>query len=114
MSSTPSSPIESTWSFIREISGETTSVRPPSSRAGIWYVTDLPAPVGITPRQSRPAITAWMISSCPARKLEYPNVSFNTASARAPASAARDALARAAASRNSSTVRGVKSAGASR
>ena len=32
----PTSLMASTWSFISEISGETTSVTPPRSRAGIW------------------------------------------------------------------------------
>jgi hypothetical protein len=33
---TPTLVSASTWSFIRAISGETTSVVPPSTRAGIW------------------------------------------------------------------------------
>ena len=39
----------STWSFIREISGENTIVRPGLQRAGIWKQIDLPAPVGMIP-----------------------------------------------------------------
>ena len=42
-----------------------TSVVPPSKRAGSWYVSDLPAPVGITPIQSRPDSTASMIRFLP-------------------------------------------------
>ena len=71
---------------MSEISGDTTNVTPPMRRAGIWYVTDFPAPVGITPRQSRPAITAWMIgASAPHENDGYPNTSFSTASAPAAA-----------------------------
>jgi len=33
---TPSSSSFSSWSFMSEISGETTTVVPPSMRAGIW------------------------------------------------------------------------------
>ena len=41
----------STWSFISAMSGDTTSVTPPrspSTTAGSWKHSDLPAPVGIT------------------------------------------------------------------
>ena len=53
----------STWSFMSEISGLSTSTVPGRMRAGIWNVSDLPAPVGMTPMQSRPASTAAMIFS---------------------------------------------------
>jgi hypothetical protein len=53
----------STWSFMSEMSGLTTSTVPGRMRAGIWYVSDLPAPVGMTPMQSRPASTVAMIFS---------------------------------------------------
>ena len=59
----------STWSFMSEISGETTSTAPGSSRAGTWKVSDLPAPVGMTAMQSWPASTASITSSWPGRKL---------------------------------------------
>ena len=39
----------STWSFIREISGENTIVKPALQRAGIWKQIDFPAPVGMIP-----------------------------------------------------------------
>ena len=54
MARKPSRTSASTWSFISEISGEITSTAPGRSRAGIWKVSDLPAPVGMTPMQSRP------------------------------------------------------------
>jgi hypothetical protein len=57
----------STWSFISEMSGEITSTGPGSILAGTWNVSDLPAPVGMTPMQSRPASTVSMIFRCPGR-----------------------------------------------
>ena len=44
----------STWSFISAISGERTSVGEGRSIAASWYVSDLPAPVGITASVSTP------------------------------------------------------------
>ena len=38
----------STWSFMSAISGERTSVGEGRSIAASWYVSDFPAPVGIT------------------------------------------------------------------
>ena len=49
------------------MSGEITSTVPGMSFAGSWNVSDLPAPVGITPMQSRPETTASMILRCPGR-----------------------------------------------
>ena len=57
----------STWSFMSEMSGLTTRTVPGRSRAGIWNVSDFPAPVGMTPMQSRPESTVAMIFSCPGR-----------------------------------------------
>ena len=39
---------DSTWSCIREIKGETTSVNPFCASAGSMYTKDLPPPVGIS------------------------------------------------------------------
>jgi hypothetical protein len=50
------------------MSGLTTNTVPGRMRAGIWKVSDLPAPVGMTPMQSRPPITVVMIFSWPGRK----------------------------------------------
>ena len=44
----------STWSFISEMSGETTSATPSPTSAGAWKQSDLPPPVGITTSESRP------------------------------------------------------------
>ena len=44
----------STWSFISAISGERTSVGEGRSIAASWYVSDLPAPVGMTASVSTP------------------------------------------------------------
>jgi hypothetical protein len=38
------------------------------SKDGSWKVSDLPLPVGITPRASLPERTASITSSCPGRK----------------------------------------------
>ena len=46
-----------TWSCIREMSGEITIVSPPSTTAGTWKQTDLPAPVGRTASVSCPLRT---------------------------------------------------------
>jgi hypothetical protein len=46
-----------TWSCMRDTSGETTMVSPPSATAGTWKQTDFPAPVGSTASACRPAIT---------------------------------------------------------
>ena len=90
---------------MREISGETTNVTPPMSRAGNLIGHRFPGAGGhhaqaVAPRHHR--LDDLELSR--AEQLEYPNISFNTASARVPASTARDCLARAAASRNSSRV----------
>ena len=63
----PSSRSASTWSFMSEMSGDTTNTVPSMMRAGIWNVSDLPAPVGITAMQSSPARTASMTSCWPGR-----------------------------------------------
>ena len=59
----------STWSFMSEMSGLTTSTVPGRRRAGIWKVSDLPAPVGMTPMQSRPPSTASMMLLLPGTEL---------------------------------------------
>ena len=57
----------STWSFISEISGETTTARPGSTIAGAWKHRDLPPPVGRITTESRPAITHAIASGCSGR-----------------------------------------------
>ncbi len=63
----PSSRSASTWSFIRLMRGERTSTVPGRRRAGIWKVSDLPAPVGMTAMQSRPRRTASITRRWPGR-----------------------------------------------
>ena len=58
----------STWSFIKAMSGVITKHTPGIDRAGTWNVTDLPPPVGISPRVSLPAQTLSIISRCMPRK----------------------------------------------
>jgi len=41
-------------------------------------VSDFPAPVGMTPMQSRPASTVSMIFSCPGRKSSKPKTPVRT------------------------------------
>jgi hypothetical protein len=53
----------STWSFMSEMSGETTTVSPGSMSAGTWKHSDLPPPVGRMTSVSRPASTALTASS---------------------------------------------------
>ncbi len=60
---TPHSIRPSTWSFISEISGETTTAIPGRATAGAWKHSDLPPPVGSTTSESCPATTA-DIASC--------------------------------------------------
>ena len=45
---TPASRSAATWSCIKAISGETTTVSPSLTSAGTWKQSDLPEPVGIT------------------------------------------------------------------
>ena len=53
----------STWSFMSEMSGDTTTARPLSAAAaGAWKQSDLPPPVGSTTIESRPESTASMAS----------------------------------------------------
>ena len=53
----------SIWSFISAISGDSTSVGVGRNAAASWYVSDLPEPVGMIARVSRPAIAARTTSS---------------------------------------------------
>ena len=64
---TPASRSAATWSSINATRGETTTVSPPPTRAGIWKHSDLPEPVGITARTLAPASTAATTGSCPGR-----------------------------------------------
>src|SRR6266568_1928269 len=72
------------------MSGDTTSVVPPRTRAGIWYVSDLPAPVGMTPMQSRPANTASMMGAWPGRNSRCPKTSRRTSRGKARPTARSD------------------------
>ena len=58
----------STWSFIRDISGDTTIVIPLNTMAGTWNVMDFPPPVGRRPSVSIPERTDKIISSWSGRK----------------------------------------------
>ena len=62
----------STWSFMRAMSGESTSVGSGRSIAASWYVSDLPEPVGISASVSRPSTAARTTSSCPGRNESKP------------------------------------------
>ena len=57
-----------TWSFIKAIKGVMTMHVPSQAKAGTWNVIDLPPPVGISPRVSRPAEMLSMMSRCMPRK----------------------------------------------
>ena len=59
----------STWSFISEMSGDTTRATPPPTSAGAWKQIDFPAPVGITTSESRAASVASIASRWSGRKL---------------------------------------------
>src|SRR6185503_1967151 len=63
---------------MSEISGESTSTVPLRILAGTWKVSDLPAPVGITPMQSCPASTASMMVRCPGRNSRKPKIASST------------------------------------
>ncbi len=78
---------------MREMSGLTTSTVPGSMRAGIWNVSDFPAPVGMTPMQSRPPITVAMIFSWPGRKSSYPNTPRSTSRGARSGSCAEESIA---------------------
>lgn len=58
-----------TWSFISATSGVMTMHSPSIAITGTWKHIDLPPPVGIRPKVSRPAMTLSMISRCMLRKL---------------------------------------------
>ena len=58
----------STWSFISEMSGETTMAVPSIIKAGIWKQMDFPPPVGMSTSASLCCSTWLMISSCKGRK----------------------------------------------
>ena len=71
------------WSSIKEINGETTSVIPLEITAGSWKQRLLPPPVGIIKMQSFPAIVALMHSSWNGRNVFIVNTSslaFSTSS----------------------------------
>src|SRR5258705_13464603 len=67
----------STWSFIKAIRGETTTVKPDCASAGNWKQSDLPPPVGSSANTSRLASASRMISSCNGRKEVNPKCCFN-------------------------------------
>lgn len=57
-----------TWSFIRAMSGVTTTQTPSAASAGTWKVMDLPPPVGMRPSVSWPLPMLCMMGSCMPRK----------------------------------------------
>ena len=69
---TPASLSAATWSCISAISGDTTTVSPRMTSAGIWKHSDLPEPVGITVSALRPASRAAIAASWPGRKFSNP------------------------------------------
>src|SRR6185295_15100835 len=98
---TPSTRRPSTWSFISEISGETTRARPWRSRfaappsaavpasstiAGAWKQRLLPPPVGSTTTLSRPSRMACIASRCSGRNSAKPQTRCSASSRRRSAS----------------------------
>ena len=75
---TPASRSAATWSCMSAMSGETTTVSPPATSAGIWKQSDLPEPVGITVRAWRPASRAVIAGSWPGLKSSKPKTSRST------------------------------------
>ena len=71
---TPLSKRISTWSFISEMSGLTTTVMPSRASAVSWKQRLLPEPVGMTTRVSRPSRAEWTASACPGRNRRKPKV----------------------------------------
>ncbi len=69
---TPAASSASTWSFISEMSGETTRVTPGRSMAGTWKHRLLPPPVGMMVSESPPDRTLRTAWSWPGRKSGYP------------------------------------------
>src|SRR5699024_8039130 len=67
---------DSTWSRIREISGEITSVSPEYLSPGTWKQIDFPEPVGSIPSVLFPASTEPMISSCLGLNVSNPKYCF--------------------------------------
>ena len=72
---TPASRSADTWSCIRAIKGDTTTVSPSMTRAGIWKQRDLPEPVGITVSAWRPSRSASITASWPGRNPSKPKTS---------------------------------------
>ena len=72
---TPASPSADTWSCISAIRGDTTTVSPSMTRAGIWKQSDLPEPVGITVSAWRPPSSASITASWPGRNPSKPKTS---------------------------------------
>ncbi|HWV99108.1 MAG TPA: hypothetical protein VNZ64_05380 [Candidatus Acidoferrum sp.] len=77
---TPLACSASTWSFIRAMSGETTTVSPGRAIAGSWKQRDLPPPVGSSANTSLPASASRMISSCSGRNEVKPKYCFSSGS----------------------------------
>ena len=67
---TPASLSAATWSSINATNGDTTTVSPPQTSAGIWKHSDLPEPVGMTTSTLSPARSAANTSSWPGRNEE--------------------------------------------
>ena len=54
VAATPAALSWSTWSFIKEMSGDTTTARPGMAMAGAWKHSDFPPPVGSTTTEFQP------------------------------------------------------------
>jgi hypothetical protein len=65
---TPQARRASTWSFISEMSGDTTRVSPGRHIAGTWKHRLLPPPVGRTTTESRSVMADSIASACSGRK----------------------------------------------
>jgi hypothetical protein len=76
----PSARSASTWSRIREISGEITITSASRATAGSWKQSDLPPPVGRIASVSRPCSTEAMMSRWPRRNAPSPKRARSVAS----------------------------------
>src|SRR6185436_11495068 len=84
---TPSTRRPSTWSFISEMSGDTTRASPRgSTMAGAWKHSDLPPPVGSTTMLSRDSRMACIASRWSGRNAEKPQTRWSASASRRSAS----------------------------
>jgi len=73
---TASTPPVLTWSCMSDMRGEKTTARPAVHQAGNWYTTDLPPPVGIRQKTSRPKSAASTHCLWPSLNPLWPNIRF--------------------------------------